>query len=319
MNLAETLTVESTGIDTWGLGWYVPGKSLDAAVYSACTVQGPAGSRLLPDPLPSGHRVGYFPAYGLMFAEGHPSPDGLAPGDSLGDRLCSLEVELSDLGLRMGGSSFAGVRRMDATADLKFADRTHGVMALAAIASIQYPRCKLETIRAVGDSRIETVSIRGRAGRRILGRAYDKGVQTGETLAGHWNRLEDQRRFAKAARRDINEMTAASVKEKFEQRFAPLWKATKGVTVGGPLVIHANLAEKIASGELTYNEAERIAGYLALESQGLAPESRATMYRRRAEARAAGVYNSESEELLEVDVSDVLAMALESEAWGCEG
>lgn len=314
--LADTLDVRAAGVDTWSLAWKVTGQKLDAELLSLATRQGPAGSRLIPEALPSGHRIGWFPKDSLMWAEGHPEQGGLASGDGLQDRFAGLKSELVDLGLAMNDTKLDGVRRMDSTVDLCFGDNSAGVFALAAFASMQFPRCKTDTIRAVGDSRVETVYIRGFGGKRVLGRMYDKGV---EALAagvrpGGWVRLEDQRRFKSGARPLVSSESGSTVKERFESRFRPLYKATKGVTVGGPLVLNAQLSEQVRRGDLSYNEAERIAGYVSLAAHGLEPEKRRTKYRRRAEARAAGVYDS-SDELIEVDLASVLEAALDSDCW----
>lgn len=322
LKVAESMTVTAAGIDTWSPAWYVESRSLDDALASlkaTSLIHGPGGCLLVPDSI-DGHRVGWYPGNGLLFAEGHPSDDGLAPGAALQDRLASLEVGLSDFGLHMKGARWAGVRRLDTTADVRFEDPIAGIATMQALGSLQFPRCKVETIRGVGSSMVETVLLKGRAGRKTLGRMYDKGVESGEAAAGVWSRFEDQRRMNKENRWGITELTGQRVHETFQKRFLPLYQATKGVTVAGPLVIAETLARKIDAGEITPAEAIRIAGYTMLETTGADLGARSTRYRRRAEARKAGVYSDSSmrDELasVEVDVSAVLEAVLESEHWG---
>jgi len=319
MSVADSLTVASAGVDTWSPGWYVESKALDAALYSVATIDGPGGSRLVPDSI-AGYRVGYFPGNSLFFAEGHPGGEELVPGAELAPALGVLEIALSDYGLRMGGSRFAGVRRIDSTADLRFGDRLDGMATMAALAAIQYPRCKTVIHRETGGSKVETVLIKGRAGRRTLGRMYDKGIESGTALPGEWTRFEDQKRMSKDKRWGLTDLTGVRVHESFKTRFLPLYQATKGVTVAGPPIIGEVLAKKIEAGEVTPQEAIRIAGYVMLESTGADLGSTRTQYRRRAEARAAGIYSDPNvcEELasVEVSVSDVLEAALDSPAWG---
>lgn len=82
---------------------------------------------------------------------------------------------------------------------------------------------------------METVELKDRGGRKTLGRLYDKGAASGQAERGRLIRPERQDRFARVARRDVTELTVAYVRERFQRRFLPLWKASKGVTVAGPI------------------------------------------------------------------------------------
>lgn len=321
MNVADSLSVASAGVDTWKPVWRIDSRRLDDQLVSLFNVAGAGGARMLKDPSPSGHRLGFYPSVGLMFAEGHPAGDGqLAQGDSLGYRLADLEIELSQLGLHMGGTKFDGMGRIDATADLRFAEKSAGVIAMAVLASVQYPRLKVQTIRAVGDSRVETVLLKGRSGRKTVGRMYDKGVQTDSFDPGEWMRFEDQRRWGGVDRPDIHRMTASCVREQFHKRFVPLYQAekAKGVTVAGPAVVDMQLAAMYERGEITYAQLERISGQL--HAGQLVEPPRATKYRRRRELREFGLYSGgvDQDELIasEVDIGAILEAALDAEGWG---
>jgi hypothetical protein len=109
------------------------------------------------------------------------------------------------------------------------------------------------------------------------------------------------------------------VRSKFQQRFYPLWQATKGVTVAGPLVIGDRLAELVDEGELTARQAELLAGYVVLAKRGVR-QTRSTTYNRRKALREFGLVVADGcLEEVEVDLHAVLEEALESPAWGATG
>ncbi|HEV2821379.1 MAG TPA: hypothetical protein VGW11_12825, partial [Solirubrobacteraceae bacterium] len=92
--------MQAAGVDTWSLAWYVDRDSLAADWLADMATIPAARGRLLPHPV-AGHRVGWDCASGMLYAEGHPSPDGLcAPGklaasqDALVAALLAADVPL---------------------------------------------------------------------------------------------------------------------------------------------------------------------------------------------------------------------------------
>jgi hypothetical protein len=221
-----------------------------------------------------------------------------------------------------GQPGFGGLRRCDATVDLDPGSRGRGLAILAGVAAVATtaPRSQAEVRFAKdGTGAVETVYVRGYSGVKILGRWYDKGLESGSDPRGERVRAEDQRRYPKGHRRGVHELEVAYVKGKFQQRFYPLWQATKGVTVAGPLVLADRLVELVDQGEVSARQAEQLAGYVVLQKRGVRA-SRATTYRRRSRLRELGLVVADGcLEEVEVDLHEVLDEALESPAWGARG
>jgi hypothetical protein len=328
------LTVEQAGIDTWSPAWYVrDGDRPSRALNALCSVKIPRGYAM-PDKV-AGHKIGWFPSHGLVFAEGHPGGDRLGTGDELPAVLWQLESALWDLGVQLEPArthsrwagvrkaqaadrlpGFAGVRRIDVTADLRFERGADGLAALAGVAAMQLPRMKCATWRSTR-GQLETVALYGFSGRKMLARWYDKGIESGSARRGELIRPEDQRRFTAATRREVEELSSAHVRDRFRQRFLPLWQATKGVKVAGTSVLAEKLADLVADGVLTDAQAERLAGYCLMHANGHSVGSRATGYRRRAALRDHGIVHAQDDALqqVEVDLHAVLEAALEADCW----
>jgi hypothetical protein len=289
-----------------------------------------------------GHRVGWFPGSGLAFAEGHPGGDRLGCPDDLPEVLCALERALWDRDIpveprrsrsvwdgpcgpqkRQGGhrsTGFAGVRRLDVTCDLDFAAGAEGLAVLAGVAALNLPRMQTAVRRQAGGRFIETVAFHGSGGRKLLGRWYDKGVESGLAARGRLVRPEDQRRFTSDSRRATEELDTVYVRELFRQRFLPLWRAAKGVTVAGRMVLAAKVAELVEEGSLSAEQAEKLVGYLVLQQADCWSGARATRYRREALLRDNGLVLADGVmQEVEVDLHSVLEEALESDLWGSEG
>ncbi|HEV2821381.1 MAG TPA: hypothetical protein VGW11_12840, partial [Solirubrobacteraceae bacterium] len=279
-------------------------------------------------------------ASGMLYAEGHPSPDGLcAPGklaasqDALVAALLAADVPLpngrsADVWLGPGDavreSGFAGVRRLDSTLDLKVSSSAEGLAIMAGVAAVarDAPRGMADVWFAADGSGVETVYFRGPAGKKVLGRWYDKGREAATAPRGTLLRPEDQRRYVKGTRRDVTELSASYVRGKFHQRFYPLYQASKGVTVAGPIVLAEKLAQAVEDGELTATQAEKVAGHLLLQavadrsSNGVSSRTRR---RRRAVARELGLVLADGVlQEVEVDLHDVLDQCMDAGAWGCD-
>ena len=301
------------------------------------TERGPR-SQLLPEAV-AGHRVGWFPGSGLLFAEGHPDPNGLCRADALPAAATSIAEALGDRGIippswrlwslvgpdgprvATGGTGFGGVRRLDSTVDLAFESPAEGLAALAGVAALPLPRVKTQVIREVGGRRVETVYFRGSSGKRVLGRWYDKGLESGTAARGLHVRPEDQRRFPKEARLDLEAVATSSyVRDAFVRRFAPLWRAAKGVKVAGVMELAQRLAEMQDEGLISPGEAKRIAGHLVLDAADAQRQSRSQCYRDRADARKHGLVLADGVlDEVEVDLGQVLERALDAECWGAQG
>jgi hypothetical protein len=311
----------------------------------------------------AGHRVGWFPAAGVIFAEGHPGGDELGAPAALPGAFGRLERELLavDVPLPAGVAGedwlgdesfgFAGVRRLDATVNLRTGSAGEGAAIMAGVAALLGQYGVQELWRRSG--RLETVYVRAVHSGRVLGRWYDKGAESGLARVGELLRAEDQRRWPQAVRRGVEELHGAYVRGLFHRRFVPLYKAAKGVTVSGPIVIAQKLVEAVDAGEVTMQQAERLMGFSMLEAIAgasparaesdeaygarLAPErddegvrvlvggdkrrlSRATRYRRRAELQALGLVLADGVlEEVEVDLGDVLEACLDCEGWERQG
>jgi hypothetical protein len=326
--------VTAAGVDTWSPCWYADPEGPAAGwLRERAVVPAARGSKLLAESV-AGHRVGWFPG-GLVFAEGHPSPEGLCRGGDLPARGMALQDALLAAGMPLAArerpfpglgsdsEGFGGVRRVDATVNLELASRAEGVALLAGIAAcIRDSPGKAEVFYGP-DRGVETVALRGHAGKRVLGRWYDKGLESSTAARGFVIRGEDQRRWGKLDRRDVSDLSGWALRRSFQRRFYPLWKAAKGVAVAGPVVITERLLEAVEAGEITPREAESLAGHVMLQAVGGrrgAGISRATMYRREARARELGLVLADGVlQEVEVDVGAALEAALETELWDRTG
>jgi hypothetical protein len=219
------------------------------------------------------------------------------------------------------GCGFAGIRRLDSTVDLRFDSPAEGLAALAGVAALPLPRVKTDVIREVGGRRVETVYFKGSSGKRVLARWYDKGIESGDARRGFHVRPEDQRRFPKEARLDLEAVASGTyVRDAFVQRFSPLWRAAKGIKVGGPTELAQRLRELQEEGVISPAEAKSMAGFLVLEHGEANFQSRATRYRDRARCRDQGLVLADGVlDEVEVDLGEVLERAMDSAAWGCSG
>jgi len=279
--------VAAAGIDTWSPAWYVDeGSAAARAMRELASVPSKMGLRLLPEQV-DGHRVGWYERSHMVVAEGHPGGDRLGSPDELPAALGRLEAAIGDYGIRLPSfeerarwrdvdganfhgeviarRGFAGIRRLDATADLSFDTRAEGQAVLDGVAAVARMRQKAEVWYERGA--VQTVYFLGHAGKRKLGRWYDKGAESGLAPRGRLIRPEDQRRYVSGTRRDVYELTTDYVRQKFQQRFVPLWRASKGVVVASSDGLTDRVVELLQAGELTVAEAERLAGYLALRSR----------------------------------------------------
>jgi hypothetical protein len=328
------MVVSEAGVDTWSPSWYVnPDGPAADWLRERGTVRGPRGSVMLPEPV-GGHRVGWFPG-GLVFAEGHPDPAGLCRAAELPGRGLELQESLLALGMplplrerpfpTLGATSegLAGLRRVDATVNLKMTSRAEGLAVLAGVAALLRDSPGKSEVFYGSDRGVETVYLRGHAGKRVLGRWYDKSLEASTGPRGTILRVEDQRRWAKDSRRQVEEVTSASLRSGLQRRFYTLWQASKGVRVAGSAVVYERLVEATEAGDITPRQAEALAGHVALASvrgRRGAGVSRSTMYNRERLARELGLVVADGVlEEVEVDLGEVLEAVMDTDAWDRTG
>lgn len=316
------------GVDTWSVAWRVEDDSVAwSALDSMCTVPSARGRRM--GEKVAGHTVGFFPANRLAYAEGHPFGAGgeLCPPRHLAAAYVHLDRALQEHGLvfdqrwaKGRASGFAGVRRLDLTADLRYEGRGDGLAVLQGVYALPVPRVQKAARTAPGGTALETVAWFGSSGRRMLARWYDKGVKEGWAPRGELIRAEDQRRFTGDARLSVDALTPATTRALFQRRFVPLWKASEGVTVGSVLRLGERVGQLVEQGVLTDAQAKAILGRLAADACGLEIQSYRTRARERALAREYGlVLAGGDDDQVEVDLHAAVSAALEAEDWYAEG
>jgi len=256
--------------------------------------------------LAPGWKMGGFPWLHLTWVEGHPLPGLLAaPGDVLraGGEVRALVDDL--VGVRADG----GVGRLDVTTTRTFHTDQEGRAFLAGMAALELPRC--DAVRR--GSQPHSVAWVHERGKRILGRAYDKGRQ----LGGEWGesiRLETQERWNASKGRPPIEVAAdpAYQRSKLARRFAPMRASARGVRAASFPVVARAIADEVRYGYRDVREAERLVGSLVLLSNGAGDGyPRRTRYRRRAELREAGyVVVEDWMAPVEVNLGDELDRAL---------
>ncbi len=294
-----------------------------------------ARGRLLPEEV-GGHNIGWDRYSGMLYAEGHPDPDGLASPDGLPDVFSDLVTAMLEAGVPVPNGvacedllgdrydGFLGVRRCDGTVNLETESSAEGLAILAGVAAVMKTSSRATKTQVIfgNDGGVETVYLRGGGGKNVLGRWYDKGVESNTAARGRLIRPEDQRRYKKGHRRGVEELTAGYVRGKFAQRFATLYKASKGVTVAGPVVLIEKLWDAVEAGELTRTQAEQVAGHMMMGMGGRRTRglSRMTEYRRREAINRLGLVLADGVlQEVEVDLGLVMEEAIDSPVWGAQG
>jgi len=252
------------------------------------------------------YKAHWMPGLSLLAVEGHPTPGALCPADGLEPAYHAV-TRLLDR--EVGSYDFVGLSRLDATATHLFGRGQEGVAFLQGFAALDWPRLKPEVIGKPP----ETVYLIAKNGRgKKLARAYDSGLLRGTHERGTAIRLEDQGRFPSGARPTLS----IDPRARFHRRFVPLWQSMKGVRVASLPVLSERIRAQLRAGEITHAQAERMIGFLHLDTAGESYERR-TWYRRRRELRERGLVVADGFfEPVEVDVAAVLEAALDSPAWG---
>jgi hypothetical protein len=222
--------------------------------------------------------------------------------------------------LDVSSQGFAGLRRCDITVNLQMPGTAEGLALLAGIAACA--RDAPGKCNAFWDRELESVFFRGRSGRCVLGRWYDKSVEANLGARGTVIRGEDQRRWSKGHRRDPAELDAGALKAHFQRRFYPLYKATKGVTVGGPMAIAAKVIEAMDAGELSPQRGRLLIADTVLEGCGAERKfmKDRTLRRSRSLRAELGLVLADGVlEEVEVELGEVLEAVLDTDAWERRG
>ena len=327
--MCPSVALDRVGIDTYSPAWYVgEGSPAARALDQLATNRASRGSMLLPRPV-AGHRVGWFPGTHLVFAEGHLAGEGqLGPVSALPGAVAAIAAAIRGVGVPLpeGRSlrpwraperrpGFAGLRRVDAAADLRFEDPALGLAVLEVVAAVDPPRAAVSVWRR--DGRVQTVAVRGYGSGRVLGRVYDKGAESKSAPRGQLIRLEDQRRYQSGTRPTADAGGLATVHELFRERFS--YASHARMVVGRVPDLARHLAPRVADGTIPLAKLERVLGFLALQGMGgdRSHLPRATYYRRRAEARELGVVAAQAPgaTLRELDLAAIFDLALGAGAW----
>lgn len=321
-NAERTGSIElvGCGVDTWKPTWYVDPAGREARWFKENPdVLSVNGSWQMPAQIEE-HTIGFDHRRNLIWAEGHPEPGRLAKAHELVPAYNRLREAMAAAGVpippgrtrpivsrarRAPGpkdrstaaawSSFrapgeAGLGRLDVTADFETPTSLYGLELLKALQAIQF--CNGRSRPYGGNNMWETVVIPARNGRAILGRVYDKGVESKSAPRGRLLRAEDQRRFTAERRRAVEDIDAQFLCDRWHRRFKHFAKATEGVvTVSDPITACAVVQSKIEAGELDPLRGERLVATIMLDylSGQNRRGDRVTLWRRRKELRELGI------------------------------
>lgn len=264
----------------------------------------------------------WFPGVGVLTVEGHPAgPGALAPPAGLPAAYQDVLDQLAEWG--HVPTRLLGISRLDSTVTLRFSEARQGTLLLAGLAGLDWPAAEAIARPAVWPRSVAVVHPKGRS-RQLRG--YDKGQERGDVAAGTAEpgeliRLEAQWRFKGDRRPSVAELSPDAVRSRFESRFLPLYRSTKGVKIATLPTITAELADRAAAGDLTHRQVERLTGYLVLQDRrATCCYPGRTAKRRRAELREQGLVAAPGfSEPVEVELASVLEAALDSEHWGARG
>lgn len=288
----------------------------------------------VPDKIES-HTWGFMPEHRMVWAEGHPVDEGLAPASVLPGRLQSLVTAMGDYGVQLPelprtrvsvgdmrpirpGVGFGGLRRLDVTANIA-ASSGEGRALLSGALEVLLTRSN-DSQRVVPyfkGGHLETVYVQARGG--LLARIYDKGVESASAARYTLVRPEAQFRYRAGSRLDPRAVDGPLLGHLFRHRFRALWQADEGVTIVSDAVRFVDkVMTRVEAGELTYAQGERIIGYQMMRSRArdrrVVP--RVTDWRRRQEVLASGCVLASVEcEDVEVSLDELHEQLSDSKLW----
>jgi hypothetical protein len=284
----------AAGVDTWAPSWRVPVDSALAGHLSdRMTVPAGQGGAMLAEKV-AGHRVMWWAGSGLLKAEGHPNPAGLAPPATLPGALRELVAAMHNAGVpppeghrrfkRYADSAgFAGLRRVDLAVDLAADSPGDGLAVLSAFHAAAVRSGHHAPAYGRRGKPGRTVYVAGDSG--VFGRFYDKGAEAGTAAPGRLLRPEAQWRFAGIRCPDEDDWQDSGWAR---ERFAARWGAwARGrIVVGDVTELGKRLRRAVETGQLSPGAAKRLGGYLLMEAVGGVPgASQRTAERDRAMAR----------------------------------
>lgn len=256
------------GIDTVRLRWRADTDGLARFNDGGPAADGPRGERWR---TADGVRFGAYPD-GMTYAEGRLAAMTHGPDDHSLPDASALPLAAALMGDRLGlPADDARVGRLDLAADLTFPDGQDGLDFLNALAVADVPWARVGTEGAKrGD--LQTVYLRSIAGRTILARAYDKGVESGTAPPGELVRFERQRRFRASREMPVAAIRGLDLGRMFVGRELASFIAADRAQIVCDAHGAANmLGALVDAGELSSRPAARLAGFLALRSPGRFP------------------------------------------------
>jgi len=249
-------------------------------------------------------RIGAF-RDGLVYLEGRASAiKNVDPGDhellspeDLRPAELVAQAWVQDAGVLLSGEA-ARLGRADLASELRFSNPREGSAFLHSIAGLDVPWGKIRADGLKGGD-IETVSIHGTSGKTIYLRAYDKGVESGSDPAGSRIRVERQKRYRKEREPSFSDFISSDLGRAYLGReFAKLSQLESALLCDLPDAMRAVMARA-----RSWQQAIRLAGYLAVGDYMRDEMDRATVYRYDSDLRSLGIFYQRKEiERLEVPV-----------------
>jgi hypothetical protein len=279
-NSPSAFTKSTFGVDTVAIAFTgLGGTDIANRVENAAALRHGRGHLLL-DSHPSGARVVWYPEPCTLKIEGRLS--ALSTSNQLTTRL-GTRNELRSLPDRAAGvcSALLGIpseqlrqerhhlTRLDTTGELTFSDHREGLALLSATAGLVPPGYKGSPIYR-SDGQIETMYVLTAKRGRKVARFYDSGVHHETAKPGELIRYEVQNRWAKAQAHTPATMShsAYTLPQLFARHLEPFTTHAQEITVTTATDAPAQIARKIATGELTPRQASGMAGFVAMLPYG---------------------------------------------------
>ena len=183
----------------------------------------------------------------------------------LPDGAVAVRERLARLGVDAGDHVALG--RLDLAAELRFDDGADGVALLRAASLLDVPWAKTGTDgRKAGG--LETVYFRTVRGRKMLGRMYDKGLESGSCASGRLVRYERQLRWEKEREPTLAEALQLRLGDLYAKQLATFRDEQHDLLVVPALSGVDVIWGMVQSGAIDLRLAERLMGYVMLRSSG---------------------------------------------------
>jgi hypothetical protein len=317
----EPFQAVAYGVDDMTLGFDMEGSKSVALLNDAPGVQQRRG-KMLGDALSWGkwgHLLGRSVARWKADTKRLYVQAKLAPAGEL-CRPADVSREIEHLVLRMAALGIMSweppwVTRVDVAVDARCKPEV-GKLLLDGLEAVRPPNGW--RTRGVGTPR-STVYFIGRGSEKVLARAYWRNLKLKKDEPFGLIRMEAEQRF------DAKELSVDAVRD--PEFFAKVWRSRYGDIDGvvrrlAREVQAVRIHERVANGELTYAQGERLAMFLDMERLGLAQSYYpASVYRqrRREPVKLGYAGNDGAAEPLEVDLGELLASYREVVEKGAAG